>query len=98
MARAIRRWFLTFELFVILSFVYMFLALNVVIVPIGFDNEAGNALGSGMVQQLGVVFGVLAGLAFMALYLAPFVGVFIGSRWLASRVIDQRAWPRPDGR
>ena len=91
MARMIRRWFLTIELFVILSMVYMFAAVNLVIVPIGFPSEAAYSLGSGMIQRLGAGFGVLAGLAFVALELAPFVAVFFGSRWLANRMIGKRA-------
>ncbi len=86
-----RRWFLTFELFVIMSCVYMFLAINLVITPVGFDGEAGYALGSAAIQQLGVVFGALAGLAVLALDLAPFVGVFFASRWLARRLAPQLA-------
>jgi hypothetical protein len=89
--RAIRRWLLTFELFVVLSCLYMFAAIDLVIIPAGFDDRAGYALGSSMVQQLGVVFGALAGLAFLVLDLTPFVGVFFASRWLARRLAPQLA-------
>ena len=91
MARAIGRWFLTFELFVVLSTLYMYLALNLVVVPIVLPNEAGYALAAEMVQRLGFVFGMVMGLAFVVLYLASFAGVFVGSRWIANLVIDKRA-------
>ncbi len=43
MARTIRRWFLTIELLIILSTVYMLAAVDLLIMSIGFDGETGYA-------------------------------------------------------